>query len=129
MLIYFLGDLQVLRDMLKSSLQEFDQHAATWAAAVAALSEMDCLLSLLVVKCSMGQPICRPTFSVEPGVFDVRNLRHPCLVSTGCASLLLLAKQKNAKQKTQFFCCCWFVLGLSPIIFQTIRCLVALLPV
>lgn len=74
---------QVLRDMLRSMLRDFDQHAGAWATAVAVLAEVDCLLSLLAVKRGLAAPVCRPQFTAEPGVLRVAALRHPCLVNSG----------------------------------------------
>ncbi len=74
---------QILRDMLRTTLMSFDKFSEKWNLVVAVLAEVDCLLSLLAVKCGMNEPICRPNFVDEAGVFDVKHLRHPCLISAG----------------------------------------------
>lgn len=74
---------QLMRDMLKQTLLDFDQYSHLWTAAVGCLAEVDCLLSLLTVKNSMGQPMCKPVFVQDRVVFDVKGLRHPCIVHSG----------------------------------------------
>ena len=63
----------------------FDAHCEKWNRAIDCLAELDCLLSLCIAKDVMGGPMCRPEFvpEGEDVVFDVQDLRHPCLVESG----------------------------------------------
>jgi len=78
------------KSALSEMLKMFDQFSDKWTRAVACLAELDCLLSLSLAKDNMGAPMCRPQFvKVEEGddaVFEVTDLRHPCLVESGACT-------------------------------------------
>ncbi|KAJ3354466.1 DNA mismatch repair protein msh6 [Entophlyctis luteolus] len=60
---------------------KFDEYYPEWLTVTRRIAEIDCLLSLaLCVARMMDGPVCRPVFveSSHGGVFDVRDLRHPC---------------------------------------------------
>lgn len=80
---------QILRTFYQTLLLSFDEHAAALNAAVAALAEVDCLLSLYTARAAMGDNMCRPEF-VSPvegadAVLDFVDLRHPCVVAADTA--------------------------------------------
>jgi hypothetical protein len=89
-----------MRDMLKNTLAAFDEHAPLWTAVSGCLAEVDCLLSFLTVKSSMGQPMCKPQFVDDRVVLDVTGLRHPCIVSSGyCEEIKRDIKKKKRKKR------------------------------
>jgi DNA mismatch repair protein MSH6 len=77
----------LMADMFHRTQAEFDVHSEKWSSAAGCLAHVDCLFSLLHAKDSMGEPMCKPTFveREESGsaVFDVHEMRHPCLVESG----------------------------------------------
>lgn len=75
---------QILRAMMKTLQLTFDESIADWNTAIRCLAEVDCLLSLALAKERMGSPMCRPTFvpSRSGPVFEVEEMRHPCLVDS-----------------------------------------------
>ncbi|KAI8616461.1 muts domain V-domain-containing protein [Chytriomyces sp. MP71] len=99
---------QALKQVRGRMFARFDENYQSWLAIVKNLAEVDCLLSLSFCRASMGGDLCRPEFiTAEPGqnsVFEVEELRHPCIVSDsgkdfipndtklggGCANMILL---------------------------------------
>jgi len=76
-----------LKEAVRTTQGDFDAHSEKWSAAVACLSNLDCLISLMNAKHAMGEPMCRAKFvdmdAAGSAVFDVKNLRHPCLSESG----------------------------------------------
>jgi DNA mismatch repair protein MSH6 len=61
---------------------KFDTQYPKWLNVIKRLAHLDCLLGLTICKSSLGEgPVCRPTFVSGDGVFDVVDLRHPCIVN------------------------------------------------
>ncbi|KXN72910.1 DNA mismatch repair protein Msh6 [Conidiobolus coronatus NRRL 28638] len=62
----------------------FDEDYDKWSEMVSCLATLDCLYSLYKSKSLMGEPCTRPQFIDHPkSLFEVKNLRHPCVVSQG----------------------------------------------
>ncbi|EGD83460.1 hypothetical protein PTSG_04067 [Salpingoeca rosetta] len=76
---------QFLKTFFSRVLNSINEHREKFGAAVSALSQLDCLLSLYRAKDSMGSPMCRPVFVSTSGdkasraVLDLREMRHPTL--------------------------------------------------
>lgn len=74
---------QIVKEVAGRFYARFDEHYATWLAAVRIVSQLDCLISLAKASASLGQPSCRPVFvDDERSVLEFEELRHPCLVSS-----------------------------------------------
>ncbi|KAF5863649.1 DNA mismatch repair protein msh6 [Aspergillus alliaceus] len=74
---------QIVKEVAGRFYARFDEHYATWLAAVRIISQLDCLISLAKASSSLGQPSCRPTFvDNERSVLEFEELRHPCLLSS-----------------------------------------------
>ncbi|KAE8355631.1 muts domain V-domain-containing protein [Aspergillus coremiiformis] len=74
---------QIVKEVAGRFYARFDEHYATWLAAVKIISQLDCLISLANASSSLGQPSCRPVFvDDERSVLEFKELRHPCLLSS-----------------------------------------------
>lgn len=74
---------QIVKEVAGRFYQRFDEHYATWLAAVKIISQLDCLISLAKASASLGEPSCRPVFvEDERSVLEFQELRHPCLLSS-----------------------------------------------
>lgn len=74
---------QIVKEVAGRFYQRFDEHYATWLAAVKIISQLDCLISLAKASASLGEPSCRPVFvEGERSVLEFQELRHPCLLSS-----------------------------------------------
>ncbi|KAF7597240.1 DNA mismatch repair protein msh6 [Aspergillus hancockii] len=74
---------QIVKEVAGRFYARFDEHYATWLAAVRIISQLDCLISLAKASSALGQPSCRPTFiDDERSVLEFEELRHPCLLSS-----------------------------------------------
>ncbi|KAJ5949148.1 DNA mismatch repair protein msh6 [Penicillium verhagenii] len=74
---------QIVKEVAGRFHARFDEHYATWLAAVRIISQLDCLISLAKASSSLGQPSCRPVFvEDERSVLEFEELRHPCLLSS-----------------------------------------------
>lgn len=85
------GDIQIARERsdiamraIKSKVYaRFDEDYDEWMKVLRNSAEIDCLLSLALVKGYMSEPVCRPGFlDQEEGVLEVQGLRHPCVRET-----------------------------------------------
>lgn len=81
-------ELKESRETLLASLklfhaqlfEAFSEDTATFTAAVKAVAELDCLLSLSKASYALGSPACRPQFiDCETASVDFKELRHPCM--------------------------------------------------
>lgn len=73
----------IVKEVTGRFYARFDEHYATWLAAVRVISQLDCLISLAKASSSLGQPSCRPVFvDDERSVLEFEELRHPCLLSS-----------------------------------------------
>eukprot|EP00753_Platysulcus_tardus_P010352 PLAT2594.1.p2 GENE.PLAT2594.1~~PLAT2594.1.p2 ORF type:complete len:329 (+),score=153.06 PLAT2594.1:43-987(+) len=64
-----------------------DEQHALWAAALDALANLDCLISLAIASSRPDGPMCRPEFvSLEDNggraLLDLKAARHPCVMTT-----------------------------------------------
>ncbi|KAB8265872.1 muts domain V-domain-containing protein [Aspergillus pseudonomiae] len=74
---------QIVKEVAGRFYARFDEHYATWLAAVKIISQLDCLISLAKASSSLGQPSCRPVFVEDKrSVLEFEELRHPCLLSS-----------------------------------------------
>lgn len=74
---------QIVKEVAGRFYQRFDEHYATWLAAVKIISQLDCLISLAKASASLGEPSCRPVFvEDERSILEFEELRHPCLLSS-----------------------------------------------
>lgn len=74
---------QIVKEVAGRFYERFDEHYATWLAAVKIVSQLDCLISLAKASDTLGEPSCRPTFvDDERSVLEFEELRHPCLLSS-----------------------------------------------
>ncbi|KAJ4358483.1 DNA mismatch repair protein msh6 [Didymosphaeria variabile] len=74
---------QIVRDVASRFHARFDEHYATWLAAIKVVAQLDCLISLAKSSSSLGEPSCRPVFTNEERtVVDFQELRHPCMLNT-----------------------------------------------
>lgn len=74
---------QIVKEVSGRFYARFDEHYATWLAAVKIISQLDCLISLAKASASLGEPSCRPVFvEDERSVLEFDELRHPCLLSS-----------------------------------------------
>lgn len=74
---------QIVKEVAGRFYARFDEHYATWLAAVKIVSQLDCLISLAKASASLGEPSCRPEFvDNERSVLEFQELRHPCLLSS-----------------------------------------------
>lgn len=74
---------QIVKEVAGRFYERFDEHYATWLAAVKIVSQLDCLISLAKASASLGEPSCRPEFvDNERSVLEFEELRHPCLLSS-----------------------------------------------
>lgn len=74
---------QIVKEVAGRFYARFDEHYATWLAAIRVISQLDCLISLAKASSSLGQPSCRPVFvEDERSVLEFEELRHPCLLSS-----------------------------------------------
>lgn len=74
---------QIVKEVSGRFFARFDEHYATWLAAVKIVSQLDCLISLAKASASLGEPSCRPVFvEDERSVLEFEELRHPCLLSS-----------------------------------------------
>lgn len=74
---------QIVKEVTGRFFARFDEHYATWLAAVKIVSQLDCLISLAKASASLGEPSCRPVFvEDERSVLEFEELRHPCLLSS-----------------------------------------------
>lgn len=74
---------QIVKEVTGRFYERFDEHYATWLAAVKIVSQLDCLISLAKASATLGEPSCRPTFvDDERSVLEFEELRHPCLLSS-----------------------------------------------
>lgn len=74
---------QIVKEVTGRFYARFDEHYATWLAAVRIISQLDCLISLAKASSSLGQPSCRPVFvDDERSILEFEELRHPCLLSS-----------------------------------------------
>ncbi|RMJ27564.1 hypothetical protein PHISP_01552 [Aspergillus sp. HF37] len=74
---------QIVKEVTGRFYARFDEHYATWLAAIRIVSQLDCLISLAKASSSLGQPSCRPVFvDDERSVLELEELRHPCLLSS-----------------------------------------------
>lgn len=74
---------QIVKEVSGRFYERFDEHYATWLAAVKIISQLDCLISLAKASASLGEPSCRPIFvEDERSVLEFEELRHPCLLSS-----------------------------------------------
>lgn len=74
---------QIVKEVAGRFYRRFDEHYATWLAAVKIISQLDCLISLAKASASLGEPSCRPVFvEDERSVLEFQELRHPCLLSS-----------------------------------------------
>ena len=74
---------QIVKEVAGRFYARFDEHYATWLAAVRIISQLDCLISLAKASSALGQPSCRPVFvDDERSVLEFEELRHPCLLSS-----------------------------------------------
>jgi DNA mismatch repair protein MSH6 len=72
---------QIVKEVTGRFYARFDEHYATWLAAITIVSQLDCLISLAKASSSLGQPSCRPVFvDDERSVLEFEELRHPCLL-------------------------------------------------
>ncbi|OJJ89270.1 mismatch repair ATPase MSH6 [Aspergillus glaucus CBS 516.65] len=73
----------IVKEVTGRFYERFDEHYATWLAAVKIVSQLDCLISLAKASASLGEPSCRPEFvDNERSVLEFEELRHPCLLSS-----------------------------------------------
>lgn len=73
----------IVKEVAGRFYERFDEHYATWLAAVKIVSQLDCLISLAKASASLGEPSCRPEFvDNERSVLEFEELRHPCLLSS-----------------------------------------------
>ena len=77
---------QIVKEVTGRFYARFDQHYATWLAAVRTISNLDCLMSLAKASTALGEPACRPIFlSADDNTrssIDFSDLRHPCMLGT-----------------------------------------------
>ena len=74
---------QIVKEVAGRFYRRFDEHYATWLAAVKIISQLDCLISLAKASASLGEPSCRPVFvEDERSILEFEELRHPCLLSS-----------------------------------------------
>ena len=72
---------RVLGQVLEETYAKFNEHFSDWAKAVNVLAELDCLIALSISSSNLGGVSCRPEFvDSDEAVFEVEELRHPCLL-------------------------------------------------
>lgn len=72
---------QIVKEVSGRFFQAFDRDYDTWLAAVAIISQLDCLISLARASSALGEPSCRPEFvDDERSIIEFEDLRHPCML-------------------------------------------------
>lgn len=88
-LVRNLLEARELHKILCESLQQklyarFDKDYEMWSAAVRAVGQIDCIVSLARSSESLGSPLCRPEFVENDRAFlEFKELRHPCFIPGG----------------------------------------------
>lgn len=71
----------VVTDFQYTVYTEFDADYPTWMAAIKAVAELDCLISLAKASASLGEPAVRPEIvESDHAIIEFEELRHPCVI-------------------------------------------------
>ncbi|KAJ3114125.1 DNA mismatch repair protein msh6, partial [Nowakowskiella sp. JEL0407] len=68
-----------LKNVKKHIYEKFDVNYTAWLRIVKNVADLDCFLSLANSKDAFGEICCRPSFVDAEGVFQVTEMRHPCI--------------------------------------------------
>ncbi|KAI8904067.1 muts domain V-domain-containing protein [Gorgonomyces haynaldii] len=84
---------EAMRNIKTKIYTKFDEYFKQWNDFIKIIAEIDCLLSLLTCREQMAEPICRPVFVDEDGVFEAQDLRHPLFTKDCIPNDLELSKE------------------------------------
>ncbi|KRX06928.1 P-loop containing nucleoside triphosphate hydrolase [Pseudocohnilembus persalinus] len=78
------NDLQEqLIPFIQEYIMKFYKHRDQWFQAIQCLKELDCLCSLAKCSRNMGNTLCKPQFTNQKGVFELKGMYHPCMLKQG----------------------------------------------
>lgn len=80
-----------LRSIFSTLTDRFDSHVALWRAIIDAISQLDCLHSLMRASSTMAEPKCRPhleNVSEAGAICEMHDLRHPGLTDAQVSSFI-----------------------------------------
>ncbi|KAK0552588.1 DNA mismatch repair protein msh6 [Tilletia horrida] len=81
--------LAALKDFMQVTYAAFREESRVYTAAIKAVAEIDCLLSLAKASYAMGEPTCRPEFiESDAAEIEFKELRHPCMANARASEFI-----------------------------------------